>query len=61
MMFLLTTDYTDSADENMDSITEEDAGEKIDSIFNEEFEAKPDYRKYSRCDYESICDAKEVQ
>ena len=34
--------------------------EKIESIFNEEFEAIPEYRKCSRCDYASICDEKEV-
>ncbi|KER05479.1 putative DNA helicase II protein, partial [Marine Group I thaumarchaeote SCGC AAA799-E16] len=33
--------------------------EKIESIFNEEFDAKPEYQKCSRCDYASICDAKE--
>ena len=33
--------------------------EKIDSIFNEEFDAKPEYRKCSRCDYANICDVKE--
>jgi len=34
---------------------------KIESIFNEEFDALPEFRKCSRCDYASICDAKEVQ
>ncbi len=32
---------------------------KIESIFNEEFDAKPEFRKCGRCDYASICDAKE--
>ena len=35
-------------------------GNKIESIFNEEFDAKPEYRKCSRCDYASICDKKEI-
>lgn len=35
--------------------------EKIESIFNEEFVAKPEYQKCSRCDYASICDAKKIQ
>ncbi len=30
----------------------------IESIFNEEFTAKPDFQKCSRCDYASICDEK---
>jgi DNA helicase II / ATP-dependent DNA helicase PcrA len=34
--------------------------EKIESIFNEEFDASPEYRKCSRCDYASICDEKDV-
>jgi DNA helicase-2/ATP-dependent DNA helicase PcrA len=34
---------------------------KIDSIFNEEFDAKPDFQKCSRCDYASICDSRETQ
>lgn len=38
----------------------ESLGEKIESIFNEEFDAKPEYQKCSRCDYASICDAKEI-
>ncbi len=29
---------------------------KIDLIFNEEFDAKPEYQKCSRCDYAAICD-----
>lgn len=37
----------------------EGLSEKIESIFNEEFDAKPEFRKCSRCDYASICDAKE--
>ena len=37
----------------------EKLNEKIDSIFNEEFDAKPEYQKCSRCDYAPICDAKE--
>jgi DNA helicase-2/ATP-dependent DNA helicase PcrA len=36
-------------------------GKKIEAIFNEEFDADPEYRKCSRCDYASICDAKETQ
>jgi DNA helicase II / ATP-dependent DNA helicase PcrA len=34
---------------------------KIDSIFNEEFDAKPEFQKCSRCDYASICDSRETQ
>lgn len=34
--------------------------QKIDSIFNEEFNAKPDPQKCSRCDYASICDEKDI-
>ncbi len=33
----------------------------IESIFNEEFDAKPDFQKCSRCDYASICDDRAVQ
>ena len=33
----------------------------IESIFNEEFESKPDFQKCSRCDYASICDDRETQ
>ena len=36
----------------------EKLNEKIDSIFNEEFDAKPEYQKCSMCDYAPICDAK---
>lgn len=34
---------------------------KIDAIFNEEFDADPEYRKCSRCDYASICDEKALE
>ena len=34
-------------------------GEKINDIFDEKFDATPEFRKCSRCDYASICDAKE--
>ena len=34
-------------------------GEKVDNIFDEKFDAAPEFRKCSRCDYASICDAKE--
>ena len=33
--------------------------EKVDNIFDEKFDAAPEFRKCSRCDYASICDAKE--
>ena len=39
----------------------EGLNEKIESIFNEEFDAKPEFRKCSRCDYASICDSRETQ
>lgn len=45
--------------EKLDEFTEK-LSEKVDAIFNEEFDAKPEYQKCSRCDYASICDAKEV-
>jgi len=32
----------------------------IDAIFDEKFDADPEYRKCSRCDYANICDAKAV-
>ena len=32
---------------------------KIDSIFDEEFDAKPEYQKCNWCDYASICDEKD--
>ena len=35
-------------------------GNTIDAIFDEKFDADPEYRKCSRCDYANICDAKEV-
>jgi len=38
----------------------EELGDTIESIFNEEFDAKPEFRKCSRCDYAAICDEKEV-
>jgi DNA helicase-2/ATP-dependent DNA helicase PcrA len=44
--------------DNLDKFTEK-LSEKVEAIFNEEFDAKPDYQKCSRCDYASICDAKE--
>ena len=37
----------------------ESLGDKIDAIFEEKFDAIPEFRKCSRCDYASICDAKE--
>ncbi len=45
--------------DKLDTFKEELSG-TIESIFNEEFDAKPEYQKCSRCDYASICDAKEV-
>ncbi len=47
-------DYVDSQNESFTI-----RFEKIESIFNEDFDALPEFRKYSRCDYANICDAKE--
>ena len=44
-----------------ESVFKEELSGTIESIFNEEFDAKPEYQKCSRCDYASICDAKETQ
>jgi|CXWL01.1.fsa_nt_gi DNA helicase-2/ATP-dependent DNA helicase PcrA len=38
----------------------EKLSEEVESIFNEEFPAKPDSWKCSRCDYATICDEKEL-
>ena len=39
----------------------EELEKMIDAIFNEEFDAIPEYRKCSRCDYANICDEKDVE
>jgi CRISPR/Cas system-associated exonuclease Cas4 (RecB family) len=39
----------------------ETIAEKIDLIFDEKFDAKPDFYTCKKCDYAEICDAKEVQ
>ena len=44
--------------ETLDEFTKS-LGEKVDNIFDEKFDAAPEFRKCSRCDYASICDAKE--
>ena len=44
--------------ETLDAFTKA-LGEKVDNIFDEKFDAAPEFRKCSRCDYASICDAKE--
>ena len=36
------------------------AAVEIDAIFEEKFDAIPEFRKCSRCDYASICDDKEI-
>lgn len=33
----------------------------IDGIMNEKFGPKPDYNTYRFCDYQSICEAKEIE
>jgi DNA helicase-2/ATP-dependent DNA helicase PcrA len=35
-------------------------GQKIEDIFDEKFDAKPEYFKCKMCDYTEICDAKEI-
>ena len=45
--------------ETLDEFTKS-LGDKIDAIFEEKFDADPEYRKCSRCDFANICDAKEV-
>jgi len=46
--------------ETLDEFTKS-LGDKIDAIFEEKFDAIPEFRKCSRCDFANICDAKEVQ
>lgn len=48
----------DIESENIEEFKSQLTG-KIDAIFNEEFEAKPDAWRCSRCDFANICDEKE--
>ena len=52
-----------SYDSEQESVAKsrEDMTSLIDGIMNEKFGPKPDYNTYRFCDYQSICEAKEIE